>query len=233
VVASAISRHKHDEALRQAQQRKTDIDQLLLQKRATKERLERIAKALPLVARRTTALNELRQVAVAGVREHPSTYRDRRPLIQRQREEESARSNQLHRERRRDRQALRAQRAPDRQPDAEPPRIPRADVAREQEPAPIGRGREYLRARILDLFVDNYDRGDKAPDGTFAAARIGYAEPRTLEGLLDGYREETKRASRGRADSSAGARALRAGAVVGRRASLKALVAGPVQFALF
>jgi len=41
---------------------------------------------------------------------------------------------------------------------------------------------------------------DKAPDGTFVAARIGYAELHTLEGLLDGYREETKRASRGRAE---------------------------------
>jgi uncharacterized protein YhaN len=54
---------QHDEALTEAQQRKTALDADLLAKTAEMSRLERIVQALPLVARRRTVLLELAQLA--------------------------------------------------------------------------------------------------------------------------------------------------------------------------
>lgn len=67
---------KHDEALRTAQDRKVVIDTALLQKRAERSRIERIAKTLPLVARRRTALEELQPVADAPLL--PADFAERR-----------------------------------------------------------------------------------------------------------------------------------------------------------
>ncbi len=63
---------KHEKALRAAEQRQTDIDEQLRDRRATKSKLERIDKALPLIGRRK-GLNE-QFVGVADARLLPDDF---------------------------------------------------------------------------------------------------------------------------------------------------------------